>query len=277
MTWQADLTGAGARRAERPEVHALRLERDCLSATAAADLVDQLLLIGGEAVGHLLGQPLDCARRENVRGVPFDELADDASAEGIAVHVQRGSAGAVFERLLVAFEAAARVGTGDANGRVPEPLAAAAQVGARYARVALTATDIGAAAVERVERRAEQLVTELERLDESRVEIGLAVQIVLIGVHGNRPVDVADTTEFSDDRPRRHAREEHSHREHDEKERTQERNGPDARQRHTRHPFSRGGGLARAHNSPVATDAKHPPAGGESAAAERNIRRVDAL
>ena len=155
-------------------------------AAAAADLVNQPLLIGGETVGHLFGQPLDCAGRKDVRRVPLDELADDAGAEWIAVDVERGRAGAVFERLLVAFEAAARVGAGDAYGDVVEPLAAALEVGARHARVALTATDIGAAAVERVEGRAEQLVAELERLEESLVEVELAVQIGLIGMHGDR-------------------------------------------------------------------------------------------
>ena len=72
-----------------------------------------------------------------------------SGAERIAMDVERGGAGAVFERLLVAFEAAAGIGAGDADRRVIEPLAAAAQVGARHAGVALAAADVGAAAVER--------------------------------------------------------------------------------------------------------------------------------
>ena len=167
VTWQG--VWLDARRAERAEGDALGVERHRARTADAADLVDEPVLVRGEAVGHLFGEALDGAGREDVRRVALDELADEAGAERIAVDVERRGAGAVFERLLVAFEAAAGVGAGDADGRVVEPLAGPLEVGARHARVALAAADVGAAAVERVEGRAEQLVAELERLDESLV------------------------------------------------------------------------------------------------------------
>ena len=49
---------------------------------------DEPRLIGREAVGHLLGQPLDGAGREDVRGVAFDELPELSRAERVAVHVR---------------------------------------------------------------------------------------------------------------------------------------------------------------------------------------------
>ena len=120
-------------------------------------------------------------------------------------------------------------------GRVVEPLAAAAQVGARHARVALAAADVGAAAVERVEGRAEQLVADLERLDESLAG-GQGVQLGLFDVLGDRAVDVGDVGEVGDDRPRRDAGEENAAA---EEEGDAEAERPDARWTHTRHPFPR--------------------------------------
>ena len=132
-----------------------------------------------------------------------------AGAERIAVDVERGRAGAVFERLLVALEAAAGVRAGDAIGRVVEPLAGAAQIGARHARVALAAADVGAAAVEGVEGRREQLVADLERLDEALAD-WQRVQLRLFDMLGDRTVDVGDVGEVGDDRPRRDAGEENA-------------------------------------------------------------------
>ena len=76
---EGDLARAfdGARGAERAEVDALRVERHRARAAVPADLVDEPRLIGGEAVGHFLGEPLDRAGREHVRRVAFDELADE--------------------------------------------------------------------------------------------------------------------------------------------------------------------------------------------------------
>ena len=183
MTWHGER--ARARGAERAEVHALGLERDRTRAAVPAHVVDQPSLIGGEAVGHLLGEPLDRAGREDVRRVPLDELADLSGAEGIAVDVERGRAGAVFERLFVTLEAAARVGAGDPDRRVVEPLAAAAHVGARHARVALAAADVGAAAVERVERGRKELVADLERFGEALAH-RQGIQIGLLDVLADR-------------------------------------------------------------------------------------------
>ena len=104
-----------------------------------------------------------------MRRVALDELADEAGAERIAMDVERRRAGAVFERRLVAFEAAGTIRPGDAIRLVIEPLVAAAQVGARHARVALAAADVGAAAVERVEGCGKQFVADLERLGELRI------------------------------------------------------------------------------------------------------------
>ena len=213
------------------------------------------VLVGGEAVGHLLGEALDGAGREDMRRVALDELADEAGAEWIAMDVERGRAGAVFERLFVTLEAAARIGAGDADRRMVEPLAAAAQVGARHARIALAAPDVGAAAVEGVERRGKQLVSDLERFGEALAD-RQGIQIGLVDVLAGRGVDVRDVGEIGDDRPRRDAGEENAGGE--EERATAERTERMGRDIHA--TLSLGGGRARAHNSPVVTDGKHPPA-----------------
>ena len=161
-------------------------------------------LIPGEVVGHLFGQPLDGARREDVRGVAFDELPDLPGPERIAVHVQGGRAGSVFERLLMTFETALGVGAGDAFREVRSPLGRAVQVRTRHTGEALAAADVGAAAVERVELRREQLVTELERLFERRMAILRVerIQIALIGVHGDGIVHEGDSGQVRHDGPR---------------------------------------------------------------------------
>ncbi len=123
--------------------------------------------------------------------------------------VERGGAGAVFERLFVTLEAAARIGAGDPDRRMGEPLAPAAQVGARHTRIALAAPDVGAAAVDGVERGGKELVSDLERFDEALAD-RQGIEIVLVDVLTGRGVDVRDVGEIGDDRPRRDAGEENA-------------------------------------------------------------------
>ena len=189
---------------ERAEADALRVERDGAGPARPAHFVDEPLLVSGQCIGHLFRQPLNRARREDVRRVALDELRDDAGPERIAVDVERRGAGAIFERLLVAFEAAAGVGAGHARRLMRAPLAGALEVGARDAAVALAAADVGAATVDGVEGGTEQLVAELESFDELLVR-GQRVELALVGVHGCRAMDVGDVREVSDDCPGRTA------------------------------------------------------------------------
>ena len=218
---------AGARRAQRAEVHAFRIQGDRPGATVPAHVVYQPRLIVGEAVGHLFRQPLDGAGCEDVRRISLDELADLARAERIAVDVERRAAAAVLEGLFMTFETAARIRARDADGRVVEPFVGTLQVGSRHARVALASADVRAAAVERVERRGKELVADFEGFRELLAR-AQRIQVGLLDVLGHRAVDVRDVGEVGDDRPRRHAGEENAD---GEKERTKES--------HTRHPFSR--------------------------------------
>ncbi len=195
----------------RAEVHALGLECHRAGTAVPAHVVDQPVLIGGEAVGHLLGESLDRAGREDVRRVPLDELADLAGAEGIPMDVERGGPGAVFERLFVTLEAAARVGAGDPDRRVVEPLATAAHVRARHAGVALASPDVGAAAVECVEGGREELVADLERVGEALAHCQ-GIEIGLLDVLAGRGMDVRHVGEIGDDRPRGDAGEENADR-----------------------------------------------------------------
>ena len=131
-----------------------------------AHQLDEPLLVRRQRVGHLLGEPLNGAGREDVRRVAFDELSDVASPEGIAVDIQRRGAGAVLERRFVALEAALGVGARDPKRKVHAPLTGSVHIRARDAREALAVADVGASAIERVELRREELVAELERLVE---------------------------------------------------------------------------------------------------------------
>ena len=155
---------ARARRTERAEADAFGRERHRLGPARLAHGLDQPRLIGAEAVGHFLGQPLNGTRRKDMWRVALDELRDAARCGRHRGARSAPRSRAVFERLFVTFEAALGIGTGHAWGRVVEPLAGAFQVRARHAREALTDADVGAAAVERVELRREELVPELKRL-----------------------------------------------------------------------------------------------------------------
>jgi hypothetical protein len=154
----------GSGRTQRPVSDPLGPEVDGSRTAPCARLANEPRLVGREIVRHLLGQPLDGAGGEDVWGVAFDEQPDVSRAERVAVHVLGGRAGSIFEWLLVTLETALGVGAGDPVGLVREPLGRSFQVGARHAGEALPATDVGAAAVERVELGGKQLVAKLERL-----------------------------------------------------------------------------------------------------------------
>ena len=134
---------------------------------------------------HLLGQQLQRAHELQVRRAALDELRQQAVAARIAHRLRVDRARAVGRALAVAVAAGLGVGAGGARRDVVEPLACPAQIGARHAGEPLAVADVGADAVQLVERIAKQLVAAVEGLGEPLERIGDAVQHRLIAVHGH--------------------------------------------------------------------------------------------
>jgi hypothetical protein len=90
---------------------------------ARARFGPELLAILVQFLRHLLSQPLDRPRREQVRRVALDELRDDFGTERIAMNVPGWISGPVLERPEMACGTGCCVGSGDPDRSVIEPLA----------------------------------------------------------------------------------------------------------------------------------------------------------
>ena len=115
-----------------------------------------------------------------------------------------GGSRPVFERLLMALEAAGGVRPGHPERRVVEPFAGALEVRAWNARVALADAHVRPPSVESVERGREQLVAQLERLRERLLPLVVhdqRLQLVLIGVHRHGIVHGIDRAQIRHYRP----------------------------------------------------------------------------
>jgi hypothetical protein len=121
-----------------------------------------------------------------------------------AMNVQRHRAGAVLERLFVTLEAAGGIWARNAVRRVTPPLVGIVQISSRQPGVALAVADVCAAAIERVERGAEELVADFECLQELFAR-RQRIQLSLLDVLRHPAVQVGHIGKVGDDGPCRDA------------------------------------------------------------------------